>query len=43
MKKYGNPFVWKCYTELFDYLPLSAIVENKVNIFKSFKKKLLKH
>ena len=31
MKKYGNTFVWKCFTELFDYLPLSALVENKVN------------
>ena len=30
-KKYGNLNVWKAFTDLFDFLPLSAIVENKVN------------
>jgi serine/threonine-protein phosphatase 2A catalytic subunit len=30
MKKYGNTFVWKCFTDLFDFLPLAAIVENKI-------------
>jgi hypothetical protein len=34
MKKYGNTFVWKCFTELFDYLPLTALVENKVKNLK---------
>ena len=29
-KKYGNTNVWKYFTDLFDYLPLAAIVENKV-------------
>jgi len=28
-KKYGNPNVWKFFTDLFDYVPLSAIVENQ--------------
>ncbi len=29
-KKYGNLKVWQHFTDLFDYLPLAAIVENKV-------------
>lgn len=33
MKKYGTATVWKHLTDLFDYLPLSAIVENKVKYF----------
>lgn len=32
LKKYGNATVWKHLTDLFDYLPLSSIVENKVKI-----------
>ena len=28
MKKYGNPNVWTYCTDLFDYLPLSAIVDS---------------
>lgn len=28
-RKYGNSNVWKCLTELFDYLPLTAVVENQ--------------
>ena len=30
VRKYGNPNVWKLYTDLFDYLPLTAVVENEV-------------
>jgi len=30
MRKYGNANVWKIFTELFDYLPLTAIVEGQV-------------
>lgn len=30
VRKYGSPSVWKCFTELFDYLPLTALVENKI-------------
>jgi serine/threonine-protein phosphatase 2A catalytic subunit len=26
-RKYGNEIVWKQFTEVFGYLPLSAIVE----------------
>jgi len=29
-RKYGNPNVWKHFTELFDYLPLTAVVENQI-------------
>ncbi len=27
-RKYGNQSVWKMFTDLFDYLPLTAVVEN---------------
>jgi serine/threonine-protein phosphatase 2A catalytic subunit len=30
VRKYGNPGVWKMFTDLFDYLPLTAVVENQV-------------
>ena len=30
LRKYGNPNVWKQFTELFDYLPLTAVVENQI-------------
>jgi serine/threonine-protein phosphatase 2A catalytic subunit len=29
-KKYGSANVWKFFTDLFDYLPLTAIVDNRV-------------
>ena len=29
-KKYGSPTVWKCLTDLFDYLPLTALIEGKI-------------
>eukprot|EP01017_Pseudomicrothorax_dubius_P006439 TRINITY_DN1182_c0_g4_i1.p1 TRINITY_DN1182_c0_g4~~TRINITY_DN1182_c0_g4_i1.p1 ORF type:complete len:314 (-),score=62.43 TRINITY_DN1182_c0_g4_i1:118-1059(-) len=29
-RKYGNANVWKYLTDLFDFLPLTAIVENKI-------------
>ena len=32
-RKYGNPNIWKFFTELFDYLPLTAVVENQVNLY----------
>ena len=28
LRKYGNANVWKYLTDLFDYLPLTAVVEN---------------
>lgn len=29
-RKYGNSNVWNYFIELFDYLPLTAVVENKI-------------
>jgi len=28
IRKYGNLKVWNLFTDLFDYLPLTAVVEN---------------
>lgn len=33
LRKYGNASVWNCFTELFDYLPMTALVEDKVSRF----------
>ena len=30
LSKYGNPNVWKYLTDVFDYLPLAAVVESKI-------------
>jgi len=30
LRKYGNANVWKYFTELFDYLPVTALIENKI-------------
>ena len=30
LRKYGNAEVWKLFTDLFDYLPLTALIENSV-------------
>lgn len=30
LRKYGNANVWRYYTDLFDYLPLTAIVDNQI-------------
>lgn len=29
-RKYNSQTIWKCFTDLFDYLPLTALVENKI-------------
>ena len=29
-RKFGNSRVWKCLTEVFDYLPITALVDNQV-------------
>ena len=31
LRKYGNANVWKYFTDLFDYLPLTALVDGQVN------------
>ena len=30
LRKYGNANVWKYFTDLFDYLPLTALIDNQV-------------
>ena len=30
LRKYGNPNVWKYFTDLFDYFPLTALVGGQV-------------
>lgn len=31
LRKYGNPNVWRYFTDLFDYLPLTALIDNQVS------------
>eukprot|EP00914_Ancora_sagittata_P004995 GHVO01010405.1.p1 GENE.GHVO01010405.1~~GHVO01010405.1.p1 ORF type:complete len:318 (+),score=32.58 GHVO01010405.1:21-974(+) len=30
LRKYGNASVWKYFTDVFDFMPLSAIIENRI-------------
>ena len=30
LRKYGNANVWKFFTDLFDYLPLTALIDSQV-------------
>jgi serine/threonine-protein phosphatase 2A catalytic subunit len=30
LRKYGSGTVWKCLTDLFDFLPLTAVIENSI-------------
>ena len=30
LRKYGNANVWKYFTDLFDYFPITALVENQI-------------
>ena len=30
LRKYGNANVWKFFTDVFDYLPLTALIDNQV-------------
>lgn len=32
-RKYGNANVWKFFTDLFDYLPVTALIERQVFYF----------
>lgn len=36
LRKYGNANVWKYFTDLFDYLPLTALIESQVELPNSF-------
>ena len=31
LRKYGNANVWRYFTDLFDYLPLTALIENQAS------------
>ena len=30
MRKYGHAGIWKAFTDLFDYMPLTAVIENQI-------------
>nr|GEZ11294.1 serine/threonine-protein phosphatase PP2A-2 catalytic subunit [Tanacetum cinerariifolium] len=30
LRKYGNANVWKTFTDLFDYFPLTALIESEI-------------
>ncbi len=30
MRKYSSVTIWKCFTDLFDFLPLAALVDNRI-------------
>lgn len=32
LRKYGTPDVWKHFTDLFDYIPITALIEGQVPI-----------
>ena len=35
LRKYGNANVWKYFTDLFDYLPLTALIDDQVSFHLS--------
>jgi serine/threonine-protein phosphatase 2A catalytic subunit len=39
LRKYGNANVWKMFTDLFDFLPLTALIEDQVRIAKEQKQR----
>jgi serine/threonine-protein phosphatase 2A catalytic subunit len=30
LRKYGNSNIWKCFTDLFDYFPLTGLIDNQI-------------
>jgi serine/threonine-protein phosphatase 2A catalytic subunit len=34
LRKYGNANVWRFFTDLFDFLPLTALIDNQVRCFQ---------
>lgn len=34
LRKYGNANVWRFFTDLFDYLPLTALIDSQVRVFQ---------
>lgn len=37
LRKYGNANVWRFFTDLFDYLPLTALIDNQVSFLSPYK------
>lgn len=35
LRKYGNANVWRFFTDLFDFLPLTALIDNQVRFVGS--------
>ena len=33
LRKYGNANVWRFFTDLFDFLPLTALIDNQVSVY----------
>jgi serine/threonine-protein phosphatase 2A catalytic subunit len=33
VRKYGNSVIWRDFNELFNFLPLTALIDNQVIIF----------
>jgi serine/threonine-protein phosphatase 2A catalytic subunit len=33
LRKYGNANVWRFFTDLFDFLPLTALIDNQVRFY----------
>jgi len=42
LRKYGNANVWKYFTDLFDYLPLTALVDSQVTTNKAVRRLFFK-
>ncbi len=40
LRKYGNANAWKYFTDLFDYLPLTAVVEGQIFCHRQFYRRL---
>jgi hypothetical protein len=34
LRKYGNANVWRFFTDLFDFLPLTALIDNQVRFLQ---------
>lgn len=35
LRKYGNANVWRFFTDLFDFLPLTALIDNQVSSLRA--------
>ena len=37
LRKYGNANVWRFFTDLFDFLPLTALIDNQVCLYSYYR------